>query len=135
MPILLINIKCKGVRVGNITNLNIWGFDFFVAASANGSVNLTDDSIVSRMFECTAQQPGVLHICKADRSISFKTEMEEVEILGDDGRRWSREVEGKRIFHRTEVMEFKDEILWKVLLVSPHNPSYAHVTEPKFMAS
>lgn len=98
-------------------------------------MDITDDSIISCTFECTAQQPGVLHICKADSSISFKSEMEQVEILGDDGCRWSREVEGKRIFHRTEVMEFKDEILWKVLLVSPDNPSYAHVTETKFVAS
>lgn len=32
-------------------------------------------------------------------------------------------------------MEFEYEILWKVLLVSPYNPSYADVTEPKFVAS
>jgi hypothetical protein len=127
--------KTQGVRVKNITNLNIWGFDFFIVASANGSVDITDDSIISRTFECTAQQPGVLHISKADCSISFKTEMEEVEILGNDRRRWSRKVEGERIFHRTEVMEFKDEILWKVFLVSPDNPSYADVAEPKFVAS
>ena len=61
--------------------------------------------------------------------------MEEVKKLGNDGRRWSREVEGERVFHRTEVMEFEYEILWKVLLVSPYNPSYADVTEPKFVAS
>ena len=98
-------------------------------------MDVTDDTIISRTFECATQQPGVLHISKADGSISFKSEMEEVEILGNNRRRWSRKVEGERIFHRTEVMEFKDEILWKVFLVSPDNPSYADVTEPKFVAS
>jgi len=54
--------KTQGVGVGNIINLNILGFDSFIAASANGSVDVTDDSIISRTFECAAQQPGVLHI-------------------------------------------------------------------------
>lgn len=87
--------KMRGVRVGNIINLNIFGFDFFVVASANGSVDITDDSIISRMIECAAQQPSVLQVGKADSSVSFKAEMEEVKKLGNDGRRWSREVEGK----------------------------------------
>jgi hypothetical protein len=61
--------------------------------------------------------------------------MQEVKILGNDGRCWSREVQGERIFHRTKVMEFKDEILWKVFFISPDNPPYANVTEPEFVAS
>jgi len=32
-------------------------------------------------------------------------------------------------------MKFKDEIPRKVFLVSPDNPAYADVTEPKFVAS
>ena len=61
--------------------------------------------------------------------------MEEHEVLGDYWSSGATEVEGERIFNGTEVMKFEYEILRKVSLRTPDDPTDANGTETKLVYS
>ena len=55
--------------------------------------------------------------------------MEEHEVLGDYWGSWATEVERERIFDRTEIMKFENEILWEEALRTPNDPTDADLRE------
>jgi hypothetical protein len=69
-----------------------------------------------------------------DCCIAFKTEMNEIVVLGNDVSSRTREVEGICFLDTSKIMEFKFEMSGKFLLISPDNPSYTRIHKPVFMS-
>jgi len=50
---------------------------------------------ISAFFQRPTQQPRVLEIIKGDRAVTFKAQVQQVEILCDDGCSGTREIKGE----------------------------------------
>ena len=61
--------------------------------------------------------------------------MNQVEVLRDHLSPGTGEVQGKGLFGASEIVEFEDELLGQVRLITPDDPSEASVDEPKLMTA
>jgi hypothetical protein len=96
---------------------------------------IAQDFVVSTILKSSAQRASVFQILEGDCPIPSESKVEEHEVLGDDRSGRTTEVEGERIFNRTEVMEFENEILRKVALRTPDDPTDADRSKTKLVYS
>jgi hypothetical protein len=98
-------------------------------------MNIAQHCVIPTLLESTTQEPGIFQVIQGHCTISFETEMNEIEVLRNDRSSWAREVEREGIFDWTKVMQLEDKILGKVGLISPDNPPNAYITQPKLVAT
>ena len=96
---------------------------------------VAQNGIVARPFQCTTEKPGIGQIAQSNTPISFKPEMDKIEILGNNGCSWSREVQREGIFHGAKVVQFEDKVLGEMGLVSPYDPPNANVGKAEFVST
>lgn len=98
-------------------------------------VDIAQHCIVPRMFQSPTKKPGIFHVCKGDRAVSFETKVDEVEVLCNDGCSWTGKIKGEGIFNGTKIMQLEYKILGKVGFVSPDYPSNTNIAESKLVAA
>lgn len=118
-----------------MTNFNVCRVNRLLLLRPNRTMDVTEDSEVARSLQSPAEKPSILHVCQTDRPISFEAQMKEVEILRDNRRCWSGEVQRERVFHRSKVVELEDEFFGEVGLVPPDHPSNTHIAQTEFVAT
>ena len=123
------------IKVENTADLNIRRVNSLLVSSAVSAMDVTKDRVVASLFQSTAEEPSIFHIGKANCTIAFKSKMEQVEVLSDDGSRGAREVQREGVLDRSKIMKLKDEFLWKMGFVAPYNPADTNIAESKLMAS
>lgn len=98
-------------------------------------MDIAQNFVVSTFFKGPAQRASVLQILEGNSPISSEPKVKEQEVLGDDRSSRTAEVERERIFNRTEVVEFENEILGKITLLSPDDPTDANRRKTKLVYS
>ena len=98
-------------------------------------MDVTENCVVASLLQGTAEQSRILEIRQPNGAITLETKMNEVEVLGDDRRRRSREIEGEGILHRSKVMKLEDQIFGKVGLVTPDDPSNSDIAQSELMST
>ena len=68
-----------------------------------GPVDVAEHGEQARLLQRAAEQPRVLQVIQRDRPVPLVAQMQEVEVLRDDGVRRAREVERERVFDGAEV--------------------------------
>jgi hypothetical protein len=113
-------------------NLNVPVLRRFVLSHV--TMNIAQHGEEACSFKGTGEGTCILHVDQGDIAIALETEMEEAEILRDDRMRRSREVQRERVFHRTKVVELKNEVFGEILCGAPDNPAHSNVTKTKLVA-
>lgn len=88
-------------------------------------MDVAQDLVVSTVLEGAAQSTSIFQILKSDCPVPRKPKVEEHEVLGNYRGSGTTEVERERIFNRSEIMEFENEILREEFLRTPDDPTYA----------
>jgi hypothetical protein len=96
-------------------------------------MDITQNRVITAFLQSPAQGSCILEIIQGDGPISLKSEVNEVKILGNDRCCGSREVERKRIFDRTKVVELEDEVFGEVGFVPEDHPTNPYVCKPKLV--
>lgn len=98
-------------------------------------MDIAQDFVVSTILKGPAQCASVLQILEGDCPVPGEPKVEEQEVLGDDWSSRATEVERERIFNRTKIMEFENEILWKEALRTPYDPTDANLRKTELVCS
>jgi hypothetical protein len=107
----------------------------FFGSTVHPSMNVTQHCVILTLLKSTTQEPSISQVIQSHCTIPLETKMDEVEVLRDDRCSRAREVQRKRIFNRTQVMQLKNEVLWKVGLISPDNPPNTYIAQPKLVTT
>ena len=98
-----------------------------------GPMNVAQHGVPSRAFKSPAQESSIFQVVKSNCAVTLKAEVQKIEVLSDDGRRWPRKVERERILDASEVMKLEDEIFWKVFFRPPYDPADTDICETELM--
>jgi hypothetical protein len=98
-------------------------------------VDIRDTSVPPGMLQSSTQQPSIRQHVLHDAAVAGETEMDEVVVLCDDLCSRAREVECVRLLSSSQIMELKDQVLGKIALVSPDNPTHAGIYEAELVTA
>ena len=98
-------------------------------------MDIAQDFVVSAVLKGSAQCATVLQILEGDRPVPREPKVEEHEVLSDYRSSRAAEVQGERIFDRTEIMEFENEILGEETLRTPDYPADANLDKAVLICS
>lgn len=101
----------------------------------NTPMYVTQDSVISRLFECTAELSRILHVCQSDRAIAFESKVNQVEVLRKNRCCWTGKVQGERILYWSQIVEFEYEVFRKMGFVTPYYPANTNIAQTKFMTT
>ena len=68
------------------------------------SMNIAQDMVVAAVLQSSTQQSSILQVINSNCTVTFESEMQQVEVLGDNRCSRSRKVEREGIFDRSQVM-------------------------------
>lgn len=98
------------------------------------AVDIAHANIPPAGFENLTQEACIGEAILHDGAETVKAQVYEVVVLGNNLSSGTGEVEGVRFFSASEVMKLEDEVLGKIGLIAPDDPTNAGVYQPKLMA-
>ena len=73
-------------------------------------MNIAEHVVVSTAFEGSCENTGVLQIIQSNGSITLPSEVQEIEVLCYDRRRWSRKIQGEAVFDAAKRKSIQQEM-------------------------
>ena len=99
----------------------------------HGPVDIAKDFEEPAVFQRPTKKTGVLEVVQSNRPVALESEMQEVEVLGDDRVCRAREIERERIFDGAEVVQLEDEVAGKEVLGTPDDPADTDICQSEFV--
>jgi hypothetical protein len=97
------------------------------------TMNIAQHGEEACSFKGTGEGTCILEVAQCDVAIALETKTKQVEILRDDRMRRSREVQRERVFHRSKVVELKNEVFGEILWGAPDHPAHSNVAKTKLV--
>jgi hypothetical protein len=98
-------------------------------------MNIAQNIKISAFFQRPTQQPRILEIIKGDPAVAFEAQVQQVEILCDDGCSGTRKVKRERVFDGSQIVELEDKVLGEMGFVAPDDPSNTDVYKTELVAT